>query len=173
MMTHTLSNLSLFEFRTAQEANTWRIVNDGVMGGISKSQVQWNKQNGTLEFSGNVSLENNGGFASVRTIPQDFKKGIFSTIHLRVKGDGKTYKFRMRNSNRFDGIAYSQNFETKKEEWTEIKLDVEDFAATFRGRVFEDYPKLDTNDLKQIGFLIANKQEGAFHLEVDWIRVIR
>lgn len=162
---------SLFEFDTNADLESWRIVNDGVMGGLSDSQVKWNEENGTLEFSGNVSLENNGGFASTRTAPQQFKHSDFKTIHLRVKGDGQTYKFRMRSSDNFDGISYSKNFKTKKDEWVEIEMPVADFEATFRGRIFPKHPQLKTEDLRQIGFLIADKQKGKFHLEVDWIRV--
>ena len=43
----------------------WRIVNDGVMGGISKSNIYLNEVSNII-FAGNVSLENNGGFASIR-----------------------------------------------------------------------------------------------------------
>lgn len=167
------TNQSLFEFQNEKEANVWRIVNDGVMGGLSESQIKWDKENGTMIFSGNVSMENNGGFASVRTAPIDFNKGTFKKILLRVKGDGKTYKCRMRNSSRFDGIAYSLDFETKKDEWTEIELATDDFEPTFRGRIYSRYGKIDTDDLQQIGFLIAGKQEGKFQLEVDWIRFER
>lgn len=165
------SEPTLFEFQNKKETNVWRIVNDGVMGGLSESQTSWDKKNGTMIFSGNVSLENYGGFASVRTEPINFKKGTFKKILLRVKGDGKTYKFRMRNSSRFDGIAYSLDFKTKKDEWIEIELATDDFQPTFRGRIYSRYGKIDTNDLQQVGFLIAGKQEGKFQLEVDWIRI--
>lgn len=161
---------SIFEFQNANEIDAWQIVNDGVMGGMSQSKVAWNKKENTLEFSGNVSMENNGGFASVRAIPQDFTPGEFKKIKFRVKGDGKTYKFRMRNSKNFDGIAYSLDFETEKGKWKEIELAVDDFQPTFRGRIYSDYGKFDSKDLKQIGILIAGKQEGKFHLEIDWIR---
>ncbi|MFK8008400.1 MAG: CIA30 family protein [Saprospiraceae bacterium] len=170
-MLNLISGSFLFEFQKENEIDTWRIVNDGVMGGLSESKIAWNKKNKTFTFSGNVSMENNGGFASVRTIPQEFAKGDFKKIKLRVKGDGKTYKFRMRNSTRFDGIAYSLDFETKKDKWIEIELKVDDFQPTFRGRIYSEYGKIDMNDLQQIGFLIAGKQEGKFNLEVDWIRV--
>ena len=43
----------------------WGIVNDGVMGGISQSNIYLNEANNII-FAGNVSLENNGGFASIR-----------------------------------------------------------------------------------------------------------
>ena len=60
---------------------------------------------------------------------------------------------------------------TKKNKWIEIELDVRNFQPTFRGRVYSEYGKFDSKDLQQIGFLIAGKQEGKFHLAVDWIRV--
>ncbi len=44
----------------------WRIVNDAVMGGLSSSTVSINNE-GKILFSGNVSLDNNGGFASLRS----------------------------------------------------------------------------------------------------------
>jgi monofunctional biosynthetic peptidoglycan transglycosylase len=162
---------TLFEFENAKELDPWRIVNDGVMGGLSQSNIEWDKENGTLIFSGNVSLENYGGFASTRTFPVAYNKGSFKKIIIRVKGDGKTYKFRMRNSNRFDGIAYSLDFDTQKDKWEEIEMMVEDFEPTFRGRIYSQYGKMDTDDLQQVGFLIAGKQEGEFRLEVDWIRL--
>ncbi|MFK7774756.1 MAG: CIA30 family protein [Saprospiraceae bacterium] len=168
-----MTTTSLFEFQKANEIDSWRIVNDGVMGGLSESKIAWDEKNKTFIFSGNVSMDNNGGFASVRTVPQTFAQGDFEKVKLRVKGDGKTYKFRMRNSTRFDGVAYSLDFETEKNKWMEIEMDIDDFQPTFRGRIYAEYGKLDINDLQQIGFLIAGKQEGKFHLEVDWIRVVK
>ena len=50
---------------TEEEDVRWRIVNDGVMGGLSSSDLELTKDR-TAIFSGFVSLDNNGGFASVR-----------------------------------------------------------------------------------------------------------
>lgn len=165
------TDTSIYEFKNSDEINSWRIVNDGVMGGLSQSKVTWNEKENTLDFSGKVSLENNGGFASVRAIPQNFNQKVFKKIKLRVKGDGKIYQFRMRSTRNFDGISYTLDFETDKDKWEEIELEVEDFDPTFRGRVYPQYGKFKSSELQQIGILIANKQVGKFHLEIDWIRV--
>ena len=164
------SDTSFFEFKNEEEISVWRIVNDGVMGGLSEGIIQWDKQANTMIWSGIVSLENNGGFASIRTIPQNYQSGSFEKIVLRVKGDGKFYKCRMRPSGNFDGIAYSLDFETKKDEWMEITLSSKDFKPTFRGRIYPEYGTIKTEELRQMGFLIAGKQKGNFRLEVDWIR---
>ncbi len=165
-----MPNTSLFEFKTADEMSRWRIVNDGVMGGLSQGKIQWDESENIMIWSGTVSLENNGGFASIRTAPQRYETGNFQQVLLRVKGDGNTYKFRMRPSGNFDGIAYSLDFATKKDEWTEISLLAADFQPTFRGRIYPEYGAIKTEDLQQIGFLIAGKQKGDFVLEIDWIR---
>jgi len=166
----TLPDNTFFEFNDEKEIKNWRIVNDGVMGGLSQGRIQWDQVEHTMVWSGKVSLENNGGFASIRTAPELFKVGAFEKINLRVKGDGKTYKFRMRPSGNFDGIAYSLDFETMKDEWIEIDLSTQDFQPTFRGRIYPEYGTIPTEELQQIGFLIAGKQEGNFSLKVDWIR---
>ncbi|HBM53372.1 MAG TPA: NADH:ubiquinone oxidoreductase, partial [Deltaproteobacteria bacterium] len=43
------------------------IVNDVVMGGVSRSQLSLSST-GTLLFEGNISLDYGGGFASVRSV---------------------------------------------------------------------------------------------------------
>lgn len=77
-------------------ATGWQIVNDRVMGGISRSSFQLH-EDGYALFSGTVSLENNGGFASVRTraqTPMDLSE--FDGLSVHVLGDGKTYSLRLR-----------------------------------------------------------------------------
>jgi len=171
LATNTSMKNIIYSFETKDEIQDWVIVNDGVMGGLSESQVQWNEKNKTIIFSGNVSLENYGGFASTRTKPKKFDTQNITSVKIRVKGDGLKYKFRLRNSNKFDGMVYNHNFETQKDKWIEVEFQIKDFDASFRGRIYSDYPKLDPQDIRQFGFLIADKQEGEFKLEVDWIKI--
>ena len=144
----------------------WMVVNDGVMGGMSESRTKVS-EHGTLVFTGNVSLENNGGFASIRHGAEPFGLERGKGIMLRVKGDGKKYQLRVRTSDRFDGMAYKVDFETKKDAWLEFRFPWNVFTATFRGRTIEDAPSLKPLNIRQIGFLIADKQEGSFELEIQ------
>lgn len=146
----------------------WYVVNDGVMGGISQSQAAVTSRK-TLRFSGTVSLENNGGFASIRHDAETFGIGQGDGIHLCVKGDGKRYQLRVRTSNRFDDIAYKADFVTVKDEWLDLRIPWEQFTATFRGRSLNDAPELKGEQIRQIGFLIADKQPGEFELEIKFI----
>src|SRR5665648_1003651 len=148
----------------------WEVINDGVMGGISESNFQI-KPYQTAVFSGRVSLENNGGFASVRASLREPVSGNFEKIVLRLKGDGKTYSLRIRTEQNFDGVAYACSFSTKKDEWTEHEFSPADFVPTFRGRTLSNVPPLKDMKISHIGFLISEKQSGSFGLKIDWIKV--
>lgn len=62
----------LLSFAAPEAAQQWQAVNDGVMGGVSDGRFKITAD-GTLEFFGTLSLENNGGFASVRTRPMELE----------------------------------------------------------------------------------------------------
>lgn len=168
LMSPTISEKTLFDFTESSSANQWNIVNDGVMGGLSTSSFQW-QEGGKAKFSGNVALENYGGFASVRSTPTKFQLEGYTGIQLRVKGDGKSFKFRIRTNDYFDGVAYSIDFFAPDNEWVDVRLKFEDFKPTFRGRVLPDVEPLAPEKVMQLGLLIADKQEGAFELVIDSI----
>jgi monofunctional biosynthetic peptidoglycan transglycosylase len=157
----------LVDFRAGEEKDRWIAINDGVMGGVSLGRLVVTDSSGV--FSGHVSLENNGGFASVRRQPQDHELRGAEAIRIRVKGDGKIYRFRIKTDDTFDGAFYQTHFETRDGEWTEHTLPLHDFYASFRGRRV-DAPALDGSRIRQIGFLIAEKQAGPFRLEIEWVK---
>jgi hypothetical protein len=162
------SPLMLFDFSGPSEIE-WTTINDVVMGGVSNSTFKI-LSDSTALFSGSVSLENNGGFASVRTVPQLHDLRDHQGIILRIKGDGKRYSFRIRTDPDFDGIAYRTDFKTEKDKWMEIILPFSDFEPVFRGRILRNVPPLEKDTIYQFGFLIADKQTGPFALQIDWIK---
>lgn len=160
---------SAFLFEPGTPALGWRVVNDTVMGGLSSSTWQLTKE-GVFVFSGSVSLENNGGFASVRSDVRDFGLADVAAFVLRVKGDGRTYQLRFRTDATWDGVAYVQSFPTVAGEWTEVVLPFEGFIPTWRGRIVSDAPPLVASSIRQVAWMIADKESGAFKLEVDWVK---
>lgn len=147
----------------------WRIINDGVMGGLSRSRIQSTDQ-GTGLFTGELSLENNGGFASIRTLVGSHDLSQAAGLEIRVKGDGRTYQLRLRTTDRWDGIAYRASFRTPKGRWFTARFPFEDFVPSFRGRVVADAGPLDAARIEQLGFLIADKVTEPFSLEIDFVR---
>lgn len=159
----------LYDFSSPGKSGQWQIVNDGVMGGRSRSQMILNPE-GTATFKGYVSLENNGGFASVRSFIEPSIPKDFNGITLRVKGDGKIYSIRFRTNRQFDDYAYQSKIKTDENSWQEISIPLEDFNPVFRGRTLENKPPLISENISQMGILIADKQSGSFELTMDWIK---
>lgn len=151
-----------------EKSDPWRTINDGVMGGMSSSNFSVKK--GVARFEGTVSLENNGGFASVRSRPQDYDLSPFRGMLLRVRGDGKRYAFRLRTTSAFDGISYEARFKTVPDRWITVRIPFEAFQPVFRGRLVRDAEPLDLHSVKTFGFLISDKQTGKFRLDLDWLK---
>ena len=163
------SEKMIFDFQTATNSTKWQVVNDDVMGGVSTSQFQLLTNGGAI-FSGVVSLENNGGFASVRSMPVRENLNGTDAFVLRVRGDGRRYKFTVRTEAGFNALNYQAEFTTKRGEWEEHRLAFKDFMPTFRGRVLTDVPPLIPSKITSVGLLISDKKAGPFRLEMSWIR---
>jgi monofunctional biosynthetic peptidoglycan transglycosylase len=148
----------------------WRVVNDGVMGGISTSGVKVSDE-GTVLFSGSVSLENNGGFASLRSQTDDYDFTGYEGFEIRIKGDGKIYGVSMKETSYFTGYFYSVTFETVKDEWAVIRLPFSTFYHKYFGRDINASPVIPLDKIKEVSFIISDKQEGIFSAEIDYIRL--
>ena len=148
----------------------WIVINDNVMGGVSRSRVSLNPE-GHMLFNGNVSLENGGGFASVRSSYENWGIENFDGFVIKVSGDGKYYQFRCRMGNSFDGVAYRHYFQTNNENWQEIRLPFSKFVPTYRGRILTDATPLDPKAISNLGIMISDKQSGNFNLKIAWIGV--
>lgn len=155
----------LFDFSNPQSVAPWYPINDGVMGGRSESQLRFDPAGHAL-FTGFVSFENNGGFASVRCQPGDFGRKDVTAYLLEVRGDGKRYKLNLRTDNSFDGVNYQVRFNPPAGIWTTCRLASADFLPSWRGKPVPDAPPLDPSRVRQIGLMIADRQEGPFALAV-------
>jgi len=163
---------TLLDFDDGAELELWRPVDDVVMGGVSSSRFTASGA-GIARFAGTVSLDRGGGFASVRTSLRDWDATGAGAFLLRVRGDGKTYKFTLRTGDSFDGVQYQARFTPAAGEWTEVRLPVTAFVPTFRGRTVPGAPTLDPARVRALGFMISDQQAGPFELLVDNIRVER
>jgi hypothetical protein len=171
MNTYAAGEKTLFDFQSATNTAAWQVVNDDVMGGVSTSSFRLT--NGVASFQGKLSLENNGGFASVRSVPASHPLSGCDAFVIRVRGDGRRYKFTARTDSSFDSAIYQCAFTTKKGEWEEHRLPLKEFVPTFRGRVLSGESPLDPAKVTSVGFMISDKQDGPFQLEVAWIKGAR
>jgi len=161
------ASLTSIDFKQNKELDNWVIVNDTVMGGRSDSRVDI--EQGFLSFSGVLSLENNGGFASVRRVENDTQWISNKPIQIKVRGDGREYQLRFRTALVFDGVSYTASFKTLANEINVFQFKPSDFVPQYRGRVVPDAPKLDFANISQVGFLLGDGNPGAFRLLVERI----
>ncbi|MEM0898316.1 MAG: CIA30 family protein, partial [Verrucomicrobiota bacterium] len=123
------------EFHSKETAEMgWQIVNDGVMGGLSEGTIRMTDSD-SMVFSGNLSLENNGGFSSVRSAEVEMDLSKSKGLKVRVKGDGRTYQLRLASDARFRSgeVSFMAEFATKENEWMEIKIPFRKFEGGWRG----------------------------------------
>jgi NADH dehydrogenase [ubiquinone] 1 alpha subcomplex assembly factor 1 len=159
----------VLEFAGAADEPEWTAVNDGVMGGLSQGGPRLHE--GALHFSGTLSLENNGGFSSVRTRPGNYDLSAAKAMVLRVKGDGRTYQLRISTDARHRGsrISYAAEFPTKAGEWIEVKVPFDQLAPSHHGNKLAG-PPLDLAKVEEIGLLIGDGKAGEFALAVEWMK---
>jgi len=160
----------LFDFTGSGAATAWQTVNDGVMGGRSIGRMRI-LEDEKMQFYVVLSLKNNGGFASIRAKGRQMSFDSGDFIVVKVRGDGRTYKFNLYADRSLRGFSYRQSFQTKKNEWIEVRFPLNRFVATWRGRVYSGQ-KLDPRKVTGVGFLLGDKRPGPFKLEVDWIKAV-
>ena len=161
-----LPQFVIFNFEKSSQLDTWYVVDDGVMGGLSQGNFIINDEGNGL-FYGTVSLENNGGFSSIRhRFAKEDVSGYKKAV-IRLKGDGKRYQFRVK-SNSYDRHSYIQYFKTSGE-WETVELDLNEMYASWRGMKL-DMPSYPAQYANEISFLVSNKIAEDFQLEIDYIR---
>jgi monofunctional biosynthetic peptidoglycan transglycosylase len=159
----------LFDFARPDAAAAWQPVNDGVMGGVSEGRFRITEQ-GTMEFSGTLSLENNGGFASVRSRRTDLGLKPDDTLLIRLRGDGREYLLNLYVPTLRMASSYRAAIPTKAGEWTEVRIPLKDCYATSFGNKLPNAGPVDAARVNSIGFMLADKKAGPFRLEVAWVK---
>jgi NADH dehydrogenase [ubiquinone] 1 alpha subcomplex assembly factor 1 len=162
----------LLDFTGPEAAQKWQAVNDGVMGGVSDGRFEITDA-GTLAFFGTLSLENNGGFASVRTKPTELDIKAGDTIVVRAKGDGRDYVLNLYTNSRRRAFSYRATLPTTKDEWTEVRVPLADFIPTAFGRRVQGMGPVEPNQISGLGFMLSDKKPGKFQMQVKWVKVER
>jgi len=154
------------EFDGEAESDRWRIIGDRLMLGRSDGVV--NSTEDGIEFSGTVRRNIGGGWCSARReleAPLDLSD--CGEIVLRVRGDGRTYGFDLRDSAELDGTYWEAVIAPPAGEWAEIALRPEQFHPLRRGSPASTKEKLDWRSIQSLAIVVAKGQTGAYAVEVD------
>lgn len=157
----------IYDFQKDASTTNWRVVDDGVMGGLSQGKLKVDNEGNGL-YSGTVSTENNGGFSSLRYRFDAIETSEDQSIVLRIKGDGKKYQFRVKDKvNQY--YSYIYTFQTSGE-WQTVKIPLAEMYPSYRGRKLNT-PNFKHSQIEEIAFLIGNKKAESFELIIDKIEL--
>jgi hypothetical protein len=157
----------LYDFNSNSSIADWQVVDDVVMGGRSDGRFSISEE-GNGVFQGTVSLENNGGFSSVRH-ELNTKVTDQTKIKLTLKGDGDAYQFRLKSSP-YDRHSYISEFQTTGD-WQEVVIPLSSMYPAFRGNKLS-IPNFNSTQITEMAFLIGNKKPQTFRLEISKIELI-
>ncbi|HEY9649003.1 MAG TPA: CIA30 family protein [Chroococcidiopsis sp.] len=158
---------TLFDFTTLSPvalSATWGALDDVVMGGVSASTLQ-PTADGAL-FTGNVSIANSGGFASVRTrnFTQPLDLSADSGIHLQIKGDGNRYKFLMRSDVGWDSLAHAYSFDTPTDQWCDVYIPFASLVPVFRAKTVANAPPFNAAQVYSMQLMLSKfEYDGALN----------
>lgn len=163
---------NLFDFSQEDSAGDWQTVNDGVMGGVSQGSYRITERN-TLLFVGVLSLENNGGFSSVRTRPRNLGLKPGDTLVVRLRGDGRDYSLNLYVNRPLMAFSYRAPVPTRRDVWMEVRVPLDTFEATSFGRLVPDAGPVQPTEVNALGFMLSDKKPGPFQLEIEAIQLER
>jgi hypothetical protein len=139
----------------------WRLVSDAVMGGVSGGRLEPTVVDGRacLRLTGQVSLENNGGFlqASLDLAPDGTLDASGHTgVELTARGNGGVYNLHLRTSDtRIVWQSYRASFQAGPE-WRTVRLPFSEF------RPYRIDRPLDLRHLRRLGVVAIGRE-----MEVD------
>ena len=162
-----MNTLVIFDFTKEADLKNWYVVNDTVMGGVSTGKMGKDAAGNGL-FEGHVSLDNNGGFTSIKYDAGKIKLQGYSKFLIVLKGDGKAYQFRVKTNNK-EYYAYVYSFETTGN-WQTIEIPFSNMVPSFRGQLLT-MANFPGDYMEEIGILIGNKIAEDFKMAIDNITV--
>ena len=137
MMTVSADNnlLVIEDFQStdpSENASEWRLVEDGVMGGVSRGDMTWEvvQDKRCLRLTGVVSTQNNGGFIQLnRTVDKDLAKLFpgYTGIELDVLGNNESYNVHLKQRGMFLPWQSFRSTIVATDEWQKIKVPFDTF----------------------------------------------
>jgi NADH dehydrogenase [ubiquinone] 1 alpha subcomplex assembly factor 1 len=161
----------LFDFESGQPIVPWINVDDRVMGGLSHGRMIPTDQ-GHACFTGELKLDNNGGFSSIQSPELRNSLHGYDGIKLRVRGDGRAYSFGLHQRHMFAGTSYRCRFETIPLQWIDVVLPFQQFVLMRFGQRAGVSP-VSPQKIERLSIVCGDKQAGPFTLELGTIAAWR
>ena len=167
------TNSYKIDFGKNLNGNTWYVVNDGVMGGLSQSQIKF--EDNYIEFSGTTSLKNNGGFASMRSESVQLDLSNYTNVKMRYKtNSNRSFGLRLGLHNAYYMPNLTYKFSSTSNEWKTLEIPLTDFSVYRMGNPIQKNVDIEkVKDVIRIGIMLNDKKEEEFKLLIDYIEFIK
>ena len=160
----------VFDFgNTSDRVQNWVLISDNIMGGISKASVKYTDN--TVILQGDISLDNFGGFASLKTKFKAIDLSSYSGIKIRYKAVNQRFAFTLEETQNWTRPNYKKEFTSNKQDsWEIATINFKDFKEYVIGEPTGDYMNLESlRNILRLGIISIEKKEGPFSLEIDYI----
>ncbi|XP_069317338.1 complex I intermediate-associated protein 30, mitochondrial [Eulemur rufifrons] len=180
----------VWQFRGKEDLDKWIVTSDKTIGGRSEVFLKMGKNNQSALLYGTLSSEapqdgessRSGYCAMISRVPRGaFERRMsydwshFNTLYLRVRGDGRPWMVNIREDTDIiqrKNQMYSYFMFTRGGPyWQEIKIPFSKFFFSNQGRIRDVQSQLLLDKISSIGFTLADKVDGPFFLEIDFIGV--
>ncbi len=158
----------VLDFRQSGNTQDWYVLCDSVMGGVSTARASQNEN--SIQIKGDVSLENNGGFASFRSPYSDFALGEFTHVKIKYRSTGMRMGFTLNWNREFWLPYFKYVLPITDGEWETAEILLNDFKTYRLEQVQSD--KINParlNDIIRFGFITSEKRAGSFEFEIQEI----
>ena len=165
------TNPLLIDFGKENTGMDWLIINDGVMGGLSQGSAYLAEE--YIQFEGTISLENNGGFSSLRSRFQAMDLSAFDKVEIKYQLEGQPFAFVMETDQRWYMPNFKKQIPATDGEWATVEIDLFEMQAYRIGRPQNRYlNKENLEEIIRVGFISDGKKAGDFKMLVDYIKFI-
>jgi len=163
-----LATPSRIDFGQSKDGRSWQVVNDGVMGGLSQGNAQLTAN--SILFRGRVSLDNNGGFSSLRSTFSNKKLSNYKQVEIRYRSTGISLAMTLSVSRRWYVPNYKTSLSGTEGEWKTVTLPLKDFRKHYIGRPMDETLSREAQEnVIRLGFITDEKKYGPFEFEIDYI----
>jgi NADH dehydrogenase [ubiquinone] 1 alpha subcomplex assembly factor 1 len=158
---------------TSKQTKDWVLLSDNVMGGVTTSKLAYTEN--TLVLTGSISLENYGGFSSVKSKFGRFNLSDYTGVKIRYKASNQKFAFTLEDSQNWTQPNYKGDFsDGEANSWVETTIFFNDFKQFQIGRPTGDMLLPSTLErIVRLGIITTEKKEGPFSIEIDYIEFIR
>lgn len=159
----------VFDFGNKKDGADWIIVNDGVMGGLSRGRVDYTEN--SVIFSGTVSLDNNGGFTSFRSPYKSYDLAIYNQVEIKYRSSGLACALSFDQYRRFWRPNHKMPLPSSSDQWITVTANLDELKEYQMGRATgRSMSENASGNTIRLGLITDAKEEGAFQLEIEYIK---